>query len=213
MQSFCVSINILEKGEINVESPKCGSSKIAGASFTLSPMSANFIEVIESALAETDTSKVWLDTDDVSTTARGKIVHVFDVTKAICLHAARTGEHVSFQATYSLGCPGDVEADAYLASDDTPSNLVNNQEGQPFAAAKFSLYPLGGGDYMETIYEQIAAMKKYVEVSKSHYSTKLAGGLLDIFNGLENVFEKTIDQGSSHTVMTVTVSMNSPSHN
>ncbi len=195
-----------------MESTKCGNSKIAGASFTLSPMSDDFVEVIESALAETDTSKVWMDTDDVSTIARGKIVHVFDVTKAICLHAANTGKHVSFQATYSLGCPGDVEADAYLASDDTPSNLIKAEEDNPFAAAKFSLYPLGGGDYMKTIYEQIEAMKKHVEVSKSHYSTKLAGSLLDIFNGLENAFQKTVDQGSSHTVMTVMISMNSPSH-
>ena len=51
-------------------------------------------------------------TDDVTTTVRGKLVHVFDVTKAIFIHAATTGEHVAFQATYSLGCPGDSSGDA-----------------------------------------------------------------------------------------------------
>src|SRR5690625_5324264 len=88
-------------------------------------MSDDFVEVIESTLSAVNTSKVWLETDDVSTTIRGKLIHVFDVTKAICLQAAKSGEHVSFQATYSLGCQGDTEADAYLASDVIPNNLVH----------------------------------------------------------------------------------------
>lgn len=195
-----------------MEELNCRTSEIAGASFTLSPMSDDFVGVIESTLSEVNTSKVWLETDDVSTTIRGKLIHVFDVTKAICLQAATTDKHVSFQATYSLGCPGDTVADAYLASDDTPSNLVQTETTRSFATGKFSLYPLGGGDYMETIYKQIEAMKAYVEVSKAHYSTKLAGNLLDIFNGLEAVFEKTVKAGSSHIVMMLTVSINSPSH-
>lgn len=190
---------------------KCESSKIAGTSFSLHPMCDNFVEVIEKALSETDTSKVWMNTDDVTTTVRGKLVHVFDVTKSICLHATKTGEHVAFQATFSVGCPGDSEGDTYLALDDIPSNITESEEDH-FAAAKFSLYPLGGGNYMETIYEQIEAMKKYVDVSHAHYSTKLSGNLLGIFKGLETVFAKTIESGSSHTVMTVNISMNSPSH-
>ncbi len=190
---------------------QCGTSKIAGASFSLHPMADDFIEVIEGALNETDTSKVWMETDDVTTTARGKLIHVFDVTKSICLHAAKTGKHVSFQATYSVGCPGDSKSDAYLALDDVLSNTTQSDESH-YAAAKFSLYPLGGGSYMETIYEQIEAMKRYVDVSHAHYSTKLSGDLLDIFTGLETVFQKTIDSGSNHTVMTVNISINSPSH-
>lgn len=190
----------------------CGSSRVTGASFSLFSMSDDFVEVILGALAETDSSKVWMETDDVTTTVRGKSVHVFDVTKAICLHAAKTGKHVAFQATYSVGCPGDVETDAYLAVDDVPCNLVNHTEDNLFAAAKFALFPLGGESYMETIYQQIELMKEHFTVSKSHYATKLEGGLLDVFTGLENAFEKTVDSGSTHTVMTVTISINSPSH-
>lgn len=190
---------------------KCGHRRVTGASFSLHPMSDDFVDVIQAALGETNTSKVWMETDDVTTTVRGKTVHVFDVTKSICLHAAKTGKHVAFQATYSVGCPGDTETDTYVEIDDIPSNVTQDGKENPFAAAKFSLYPLGGGNYMDTILEQIELMKKHVNVSKAHLSTKLSGGLLDIFIGLEDVFEKTVKAGSDHTVMTVTVSINSPS--
>lgn len=195
-----------------MEGLKCENTKITGASFTLSPMSDDFVKVILGALDAVDTSKVWMDTDDVSTTVRGKVVHVFDVTKAICIHAAKTGKHVAFQATYSMGCPGDVESNAFLTVDDMANNLVNVETDNLFAAAKFALYPLGGGEYIKTILEQIELMKEYVDVSKTYYSTKLTGGLVDIFKGLENAFQSTIDAGSNHTVMTVSISMNSPSH-
>lgn len=188
------------------------SQNITGASFSLHPMSDDFIEIIEAALHETNTSKVWMKTDDVTTTVRGKAVHVFDVTRAICVRAARTGKHVAFQATYSVGCPGDAEGHAYIALDDEPSNQLEARDQQLFAAAKFSLYPLSGVNYMDTIYEQIELMKAYVEVTEAHYSTKLTGGLLAIFSGLETAFQKTVEAGANHTVMTVTISMNSPSH-
>ena len=189
-----------------------GNQQIAGASFSLYPMSDDFVDVIQNSLSETDTSKVWMQTDDVTTTVRGKMVHVFDVTKAIMIHAAETGKHVAFQATYSLGCPGDSEGDVYLSEDDNIANLGVSESDNQYAAAKFSLYPLGGGDYMDIIYEQIDAMKKYVSVKPAHYSTKLEGDIVDIFNGLEKVFQATVNSGSSHTVMTVSVSANSPSH-
>src|SRR5690625_4979360 len=127
-----VDKHILLRRSYLMEELNCRTSEIAGASFTLSPMSDDFVEVIESTLSAVNTSKLWLETDDVSTIIRGKLIHVFDVTKAICLQAAKSGKHVSFQATYSLGCPGDTEADAYLASDDTPSNLVQTETTHSF---------------------------------------------------------------------------------
>src|SRR5699024_12561532 len=101
-------------------------------------MSDNFIEIITNALEKVDTSKVWMKTDEVTTTVRGKMVHVFDVTKAIMIHAAETGKHVAFQATYSLGCPGDSEGDVYLSEDDNIANLGVSESGNQYAAAKFS---------------------------------------------------------------------------
>ena len=190
----------------------CGTSQIFGASFTLYPMSDDFVDIILSALKEVDTSKVWMETDDVTTTVRGKINHVFDVTTAMFLHAARTGKHVGFQATYSQGCPGDTQGDSYMAEDDILMNENFIKDIKQPIAAKFSLYPLGGDNYMDIIYEQIEAMKKYVDVSWAHYSTRLRGDARDVFKGLQDVFQATVDGGSSHTVMTVTVSANSPSH-
>ena len=191
---------------------QCSGSRIAGCSFSIHPMSDNFIEIITNALEKVDTSKVWMQTDDVTTTVRGKMVHVFDVTKAIFLHAAKTGEHVAFQGTYSIGCPGDSDGDVYMAADDKLQNADTVKDMQQPAAAKFSLYPLGGGNYMDTIYEQIEAMKQQVTVQSSHYSTKLHGETLAVFHGLEQVFQETEESGSSHTVMTVSISANSPSH-
>lgn len=190
----------------------CGTSKIAGASFSLYPMSNDFIDIIKSALKEVDTSKVWMKTDDVTTTIRGKIVHVFDVTSAIFLNAAQSGKHVAFQATYSLGCPGDSEGDVFLAEDDQPANAQMCAQINQHIAAKFSLYPLGNGSYMDVIYQQIEAIKEYATVTPAHYSTRLEGDASKIFNGLQTVFQEVVKAGSSHTVMTVSISANSPSH-
>jgi len=190
----------------------CGTSKIAGVSFSVYPMSDQFVDIILGALKEVDTSKVWMKTDDVTTTIRGKIGHVFDVSKAIFLHAATTGEHVGYQATYSLGCPGDSAGDVFMAEDDILMNATQTNSIKQPVAAKFSLYPLGGGDYMDVIYKQIEAMKEHVDVSHSHYSTRLDGDSVAVFDGLEKVFRATVEGGSSHTVMTVSISANSPSH-
>lgn len=200
------------KGAIHVENQVCGRSNIAGASFTISPMSDQFVEIILSALKEVDASKVWMETDDVTTTVRGEIVHVFDVTKAIFLHAATSGQHVSYQATYSIGCPGDAAGDVPMETDRQPMNEESTSSIKQPIAAKFSLYPLGGGNYMDIIYEQIEAMKEHVTVTPAHYSTRLVGEASDVFNGLERTFEATFRGGSSHTVMTVSISANSPSH-
>lgn len=190
---------------------QCTGPGIAGCSFSIHPMSDNFIEIITGALKNVDTSKVWMKTDDVTTTARGKLSHVFDVTKAIFIHAAKTDEHVAFQATYSLGCPGDSAGDVYLAEDDIPVNSPKVNDIKQPVAAKFSLYPLGGGNYMDVIMEQIEAMKRHVDVTHAHYSTRLDGESVNVFDGLEQVFNATVLGGSSHTVMTVSISANSPS--
>ncbi|MDY0395546.1 YkoF family thiamine/hydroxymethylpyrimidine-binding protein [Virgibacillus halophilus] len=153
----------------------CHSGEIVGVSFSLHPMCNQFIDIILGTLEKVDSTKVWMRTDDVTTTIRGKAVHVFDVSKAIFIIAAQTGEHIAYQATYSIGCPGDAAGDVYLAEDDEPANLQAIQNIQQEVSAKFSLYPLGGVHYMDMIYKQIDAMKAYVHVSPAHYSTYLRG--------------------------------------
>lgn len=190
----------------------CGMSEITGVSFSLHPMCDSFVEVIKGAIEASDTSKVWLKTDDVTTTLRGKAVHIFDVSKAIFMHAAKTGHHIAFNASYSVGCPGDTETDKYMAKDEEPANLNSVQAFEQMIAAKFALYPLGGGEYMDIIYKQIDAMKQFVKVTPVHYATRLDGDANHVFAGLEQVFNETVKTGSSHTVMTVSISANSPSH-
>ncbi|MDL4842194.1 YkoF family thiamine/hydroxymethylpyrimidine-binding protein [Aquibacillus rhizosphaerae] len=189
----------------------CESNRIAGVSFSVHPMSDRFVEIITTAIEHVDTSKVWINTDDVTTLVRGRITHVFDVTKAIFLQAAKSGVHVVFNATYSVGCPGDTAGDVYMAEDDSTLNNQESTQIKQEVATKFALYPLGGGDYMNTIYSQIEAMKQYVHVSGTHYATRLDGDANDVFNGLEKVFIELEEGGSTHTVMTITMSANSPS--
>lgn len=187
-------------------------SVLAGCSFSVHPMSDNFVDIIGDALENTDDSKVWLQTDKVSTIVRGRTAHVFDVSQSVFINAVQTGKHVAFHATYSIGCPGDSEGHSYIAEDDEVLNKLTNSELSQQVAAKFALYPMDGGDYMDTIYNQIENIREFgVEVTPIHYETCLDGESHDIFNGLQNVFSKTKQAGSEHTVMTVSISANSPS--
>lgn len=186
--------------------------RIAGCSFSLYPMSDQFVDLILNAIKKVDSSKVWMKTDQVSTIVRGRIPHIFDVTQAAFLDICKTGNHVVYSATFSVGCPGDTEGHVYMAEDDKSMNrdLIENIDQD--VSAKFALYPMGGGNYMDPIYEQIEAMKAHgVEVNLTHYETMLDGPAQNVFKGLKSVLQAMEDAGSPHTVMTVTISANSPS--
>ncbi|WP_010529563.1 YkoF family thiamine/hydroxymethylpyrimidine-binding protein [Lentibacillus jeotgali] len=195
-----------------MNSNNCGTSRLAGCQFTLYPMSDKFVDIILGALEEVDTSKVWKETDDVSTCVRGKMVHVFDVIKALFLHAAKTGEHIAMSGTFSIGCPGDSDADSYMDEVDTPLNETKSNELLQKAGCKFSLYPMGTEDYMDAIYEQIDLSKhRNVKVSAAHYATRLDGEVKDIFQALYQSFD-SVQEKVSHVTMSFTISANSPSN-
>jgi energy-coupling factor transport system substrate-specific component len=185
--------------------------RIAGTSFSIYPMSDQFADLILSALKKTDTSKVWMKTDRVSTIVRGRIPHIFDVTQAAFLEVAKTGVHAVYSATFSVGCPGDTAGHVYMAEDDVTMNRERIDAVEQDVSAKFALYPMGGGNYMDPIYEQIEAMKTHgVEVNLTHYETMLDGSAQNIFSGLQSVLQAMEDAGSPHTIMTVTIAANSP---
>ncbi|WP_077325429.1 YkoF family thiamine/hydroxymethylpyrimidine-binding protein [Virgibacillus siamensis] len=189
----------------------CSNSRITGCQFTLFPMSDDFIDLILSTLNEVDTSSVWKKTDDVSTCIRGKMVQVFDVTKAIFLHAAKSGEHIAMTGTFSIGCPGDSDADAYMNAPDEPVNMKNCLPISQLAGCKIAIYPLGNKQYMDAIYNQIdLAKSKGIEVSPDHYATRLDGDVKDIFHAMHDAFNN-VQQEVSHVTMTFTISANSPS--
>lgn len=200
------------KKDLSMAKEQQQEPRIAGCSFSLYPMCDQYADLILSAIDKTDRSKVWLKTDRVSTIVRGRIPHIFDVTQAAFLEIAKTGVHVVYRATFSIGCPGDTEGHSYMAEDNIPMNRDIAASVEQDVSAKFALYPMGGGNYMEPIYEQIEAMKTHgTEVSLTHYETMLDGPAQNVFRGLESVLQSMETAGSTHTVMTVTVSANSPS--
>ncbi|TCI54234.1 thiamine-binding protein [Exiguobacterium sp. SH1S21] len=188
---------------------QCGTSPIVGFRFTLSPMTSEFIPVIKGALKETDLSNVWRHTDDVSTVIRGRAEHVFDVAKAVLSHATRTGAHVSMSGTFSAGCPGDTAGDNLL---DVSSEPVNGRAAAQYVSSQFALYPLGDDDYMDIIYEEVDFAKaRGVFNDTMHYASGIHGDIEPVFAFYEATFNR-VREKTSHVVMTVTFSVNSPSH-
>lgn len=189
----------------------CGTSRIVGLRFSLYPMSSQFVEIIKSTLKEVDTSKVWMHTDDISTCIRGKMEHVFDVAKAMYLHAAKTGEHIVLNGTFSIGCPGDSEGDSYMSEDDVRNNEQKVANLQIEAPTQFALYPMNNEKYMQIIADVCEiAREKGTFTGGVHYASRLDGDAHQVFSTLEEAFRFT-QEHVSHVTMTVNISANSPS--
>lgn len=190
----------------------CGTSEITGARFSIYPMSDRFVSIILSALKTVDTSKVWMESDDVSTCVRGRSEHVFDVVKAIFLEASKDGTHVVLNATFSNGCPGDSAGDVYLSENEMRLNEKNSLLIHQDVAVQFALYPMGISTYMDVIMDQVALAKNQGTFTKGvHYASRLDGNAHAVFKTLEDAFNGAHDSDSTHIVMTVAMSANSPS--
>jgi energy-coupling factor transport system substrate-specific component len=190
----------------------CGTSEITGARFSIYPMSDRFVEIILSALKKVDTSKVWIETDDVTTCVRGRSEHVFDVVKAIFLEASQNGDHVVLNATFSNGCPGDSAGDVYLSETPERLNEEKSQQINQKVAVHFALYPMGIPTYMNVIMDQVALAQAQGTFTKGiHYASRLDGDANAVFQTLEDAFNGAHESDSTHIVMTVTMSANSPS--
>lgn len=190
----------------------CGTSRIVGCRFSVFPMTDRFVEVITEALRSVDSEKVWIQTDDVSTCIRGRAEHVFDVTRAVFAHAAASGVHTVFNGTYSIGCPGDTDADAFMNEDSTRLNHDIGEHADIETACQFALYPMGSANYMDVIYAEVDRAKAAGTFGGSvHYASRLDGALSRVFGSLEDAFQHAIQSDSSHLVMTAVVSAHSPS--
>jgi len=79
-------------------------------------------------------------------------------------------------------------------------------------SAQFALYPLGERGYMDTIYGEIERAREggVVKVVGRHFCTQLYGPGAAVFDVLRKSFAETRAQ-ATHSVMTVTLSANSPS--
>lgn len=154
-----------------------------------------------------------MHTDDVSTIMRGKQQHVFDAAKAIVIHASSTGAHVAFNGSFSVGCIGDVVGEEYTEKDNRLMNEPKVKEIQQYVSSQFALYPMNNPDYMSVIYKEIERAKKHgVFNEHMHYASGLHGDIHDVFGFLETSLSNSRTDEFPHLVMTVNMSMNSPSH-
>jgi uncharacterized protein YqgV (UPF0045/DUF77 family) len=186
------------------------SRAVTGCRFSLSVMSDRFIDVILGAIEKTDTSKVWQMTDKLSTVYRGKQVHVEDALKACFINAYREGVHMTMEATFSRGCPGDTDADCMMVEDDIPANEESIKDVHFPVACKISLYPMGITNYMEHIAKVVNhAIDLGIYEKSSHYCTILNCDVQDLFSYIHYVNEYCAKE-ISHYIFEVTMSVNSP---
>jgi len=186
----------------------CGTDKdITGCRFSLSVMSDEFVGKILDGIGNVDCSKVWSQTDALSTVYRGKRIHVMDAVKACFIHVNDEKTHITMEATISKGCLGDVEADYVLDVDDI---LVNKTDKSFQVLSKIAFYPLGVADYMDHISHVVKlAISKGLYNKSGHYATELSGDINDLFDYFNEVLEYA-ERHIKHYVLQATLSVNSP---
>ena len=186
------------------------SLDISGCRFALYPMHSDFVPLILGALEKTDTAKVWSQSDALSTVYRGKLVHVFDAVRALFINAYTPGIHMAMEAQVSKGCPGDSDADNFLATDNLPLNAPLVADIHFPVSCKLALYPLGGGDYIDHI-AHVFRMAEQADLNPTivHYATRIGGDIHTVMHYLEAVCAYTA-QHVPHYVLTFTLSVNSP---
>ena len=191
----------------------CGgdaSRAVTGCRFTLSPMTDRYVEHILSAISQVDIRHVWSKTDKLSTVYRGQQLHVEDAVMACFLRAYDPAVHMTMELTFSRGCPGDTDADCFLAGDCPPANAPFLRDIHFPVECKIALYPMGVPDYMRHIAHVVNhAIDLGLYASSSHYCTMLRGDVQALFAYFHWVNSYCAQQ-LSHYVFEVTLSVNSP---
>ena len=186
------------------------SMAITGCRFTLAPMCDDYVDVILNAISQVDTTKVWKQTDKLSTVYRGRQLHVEDAVKACFVRAWREGTHMTMEATFSKGCPSDTDADCFLAQDDVPANEAAIADVHFPVNCKISLYPMGVADYMAHIAHIVNhAIDLGIYECSTHYCTVLSCDVQQLFAYIHDVNTYCGEQ-LKHYIFEVTLSVNSP---
>jgi len=187
-----------------------------GCQFSLYPMTGDFIPVILNAIKSLDLrTDLRKSSDDLSTFLLGPPEVLFKALEDVFVDAANTGVHVVMNVTFSRGCPGEPDEPCCYPKKKLSTVTAVEWNGLPrglHVSAHFTLLPLGESDYMEKIIDEIAAAKKAgVYAGAKHFCSKLSGDVHRVFSYLENAFDRGGFK-TAHTVMTVTLSANSPSN-
>ena len=187
-----------------------GAADITGCRMSLYPMCDDFVNIILTAAAKVDTAKVWAATDVMSTVYRGRPTQVLDCARAIFVNAYRESVHMAGEFTFSRGCPGDVDADRYLDTDDIPANSASLSLGDFQATAKISFYAFGLPEYMAHIRQVVALAQKHgLSPKSSHYVTFLKGTANSLFAYFDEVLAYALAH-LPHYVLQASISVNSP---
>lgn len=192
----------------------CGATgatkEITGCRFSISPMTDNFVEIILGAIQKTNTDNIWQQTGKLSTVYRGQQIHVEDAVKACFINAYHGNVHMTMEATYSKGCPGDTDQDYPSAEGKEPANEAVVRDIHFPLCCKIALYPMGIPNYMEYIATVVNhAIDLGIYESTSHYCTVLQGDVQEIFDYIHYVNEYC-GKELSHYIFEVTFSVNSP---
>jgi hypothetical protein len=183
-----------------------------GARFSLHPHCDDYVQVITSALAAADASRVEVRTDDVSTFVRGSEQDVIRYVHDVLAAAGETRWHVVAHVLLSRGCPGEVACEL-------PDDALLTQVRVPdlprtglTASAHWALYPLDdtGGDHLAHIMGAIGTAGSQATTSPEHFVTRLDGDLADVLTAVAAGWLEAA-RHVRHVVTHVTVSMHSPS--
>lgn len=182
--------------------------EITGCRFSLSVMSDDYVNLILGAIKKVNTANVWSATDALSTTYRGRRIHVVDAVKGIFANINDEKTHITLEATFSKGCPMDAKNDYVLEESET----LLNEKGIKFSVlSKIAFYPLGVENYIEHIATVVnMAKERNIYQCSSHYASEIKGDVNEIFDYFNQILQYA-EKNINHYVLQATLSINSPS--
>lgn len=189
----------------------CCARGVYGAKIALYPMQDKFVDVLLSAIKETDQSNLAIITDDLGTTVQGSKLRVFSYLRELIGRTFLIEGHTTANLLLSFGCEGDVPEVIPQDIDEDEYTPWNDGDDTPVACS-WSYYPLGQNVHLDIIEKSIARVKEYpaIKLTRAHYSTRLDGSLGMVMSAMEDAFQTSVN-GGIHTVFHLTLSKGSPS--
>lgn len=185
-----------------------------GARFTLSVYHSDFVSIILDALAQVDTSRLVVETGDISTFVSGTEEDILVYLRDVIARAAASGAHLSVNLLLSRGCPGELLCALPPGVSAIGGDPVTLPATGIDARAHWSLYPLldghDSGDHMSGIYRAVDYARDVGTYRGSdHFATLLEGDLADVL-GTVAAGWLLVGQSVQHVTSHVTISINSP---
>ncbi|QJS96616.1 YkoF family thiamine/hydroxymethylpyrimidine-binding protein [Dolosigranulum pigrum] len=177
------------------------------ASITTSPMTVNYMEVINQVLSKVDNSAVEAAMDDIATTYRGNQAAVFDVIKAYYLHSYKEEQYNAFVGTIRNSNTDQMNQKLLRVNQSAIEDIDFD------VIARFSLFPLGIDQYHDVIQQARDEGKNrgLVIQDLDIYGTNLSGSVQDVMDFFEDVYELTAthtDQFAIEIIVKATSWMN-----